>query len=513
MRLASPYNLGYCLYSRLAGYGGKIAFEVGKRFPKTGPMAITMQSDATSQTKELPNSASRHVVQFYKDDSVLTDACARFIGAALGAGDAGVVIATPERRERIASRLSAAGVDTAQARQQGRMAMLDAEETLEKFMADASPDAERFEKIIGNVIDQARAGTSNPQRAHVAAFGEMVAILWTEGKRSAAIELEKLWNELAKKHEFSLLCGYPMNGFAHGEDGEAFLEICAEHTGVIPTEAYTGLMGEEEQLRQIASLQQRAEALEAEITARKKAQTELEKSHAKLERMVEKRTALLRELWMRLIHAQDDERRRLSRDLHDNVGQSLAAAKISVAHLSQRVDSRTPEAFRQLDLTLDACLEETRTLSYLLHPPILDEVGLLSAVKWYAEGFANRSGIRVNLEAPMDGARLPLPLETALFRILQEALTNAHRHAKSESVDIRLDLNGANAVLDVRDYGEGIAPQLVGKPCANGEKKGMGLVGIHERVAEFGGKLQIERANPGTRLVASLPLPDVREGS
>lgn len=473
----------------------------------------TVQRRTTTQNEEVANScqrASSHAVQFYRDDSVLMDRCAKFIGAALGAGDAAVVIAMRAHREGIASQLKGTGVDTAQARRQGRLVLLDAEETLEKFMLEEAPDVEKFEETIANVIDQARAATRRPEEARVAAFGEMVAILWNQGKHTVAIELERLWNGLAKKREFSLLCAYPMNGFGHGEDGVAFLQICAEHSAVIPTEVYTNLEGEPERLMQIASLQQQAEALEAEIAARKKMQTELEQNNARLEQLVEKRTAALRDTWMRVIHAQDEERRRLSRDLHDRIGQSLAAAKMNLAHLSQRVDSRTPGEFRQLDLTLEACLQETRTLSYLLHPPILDDVGLLSAVKWYAEEFARRSGIRVNVEAQMERARLPLPVETALFRILQESLTNVHQHAKSDSVDIRLELNGAVAVLEVRDYGQGIESEVLQKFHANGAGTGMGLAGIRERASELGGKVKMERANPGTRLDASIPVPEVR---
>lgn len=445
-----------------------------------------------------------HVVQFYEDEAVLMDGCAKFIGAALGARDAAVVIATRDHREGITSRLRAAGIDTAQARHQTRMVMLDAEETLEKLLAGEGLDPERFEETIGQAIDQARAGAGHPVEARVTAFGEMVAILWSQGKQEAAIELERLWNELGKKRAFSLLCAYPIKGFAHGEDAEPFLQICAQHSGVIPAETYTNLTEESQRLLQIASLQQRAEALEAEVAARQKAQAALQQSHGKLEELVEKRTAALREMWLRVIHTQDEERRRLSRDLHDNVGQSLAAAKMSVAHLAQRVESRTPEAFAQLNGILEACLQETRTLSYLLHPPVLDEIGLLSGVRWYAEGFANRSGIRVNVMAPMDAARLPVPVETALFRILQESLANVHRHAKTESVDICLELDGVDAVMEVRDYGEGIAAELMERFPATGE--GMGLTGIRERVGELGGKVEIERANPGTRLRARIPV-------
>lgn len=346
-----------------------------------------------------------------------------------------------------------------------------------------------------------------PEEARVIAFGEMVAILWAEGNHRAAIQLEKLWNTLAETRAFSLRCAYPMPRFDRGEHSEPFLQICAEHEGVIPTEAYTDLTNEGERLRIITHLQQRAQALEAEIALRKEAQAALERSHAELEALVQKRTAALREMSMRLLHAQDEERRRISRDLHDSVGQSLAAAKMSVAQMTQGSAARTPEAFAQLEEVLETCLQETRTLSYLLHPPILDEVGFFSAAKWYVDGFAERSGMRVNLEVPPSPKRLGLPLETALFRILQESLTNVHRHASSTTVDIRLELTPTHVVAEVRDYGQGIAPEVLGHFKSNGTGSGLGLAGIRERISELGGRLEIEPATPGTRVRASAPLP------
>ncbi|MFZ0640867.1 MAG: ATP-binding protein [Candidatus Acidiferrales bacterium] len=449
---------------------------------------------------------SAHVVQFYTDDVVLMDGSARFLGAALGAGDAAVIIATRTHRDGIAERLKAAGIDTVQASRQSRYVALDAEETLAKFMVKGSPGAKLFEQVIGPAIDQARAATSRPEDARVSAFGEMVAILWAEGNHRAALQLEKLWNRLAETRSFSLRCAYPMPRFDRGEHSEPFLQICAEHEGVIPTEAYTDLTNEGERLRTISQLQQKAQVLEAEIALRKAAQAALERSHAELEALVQQRTAALRELSMRLLHAQDEERRRISRELHDSIGQSIAAAKMSVAELTRRSTARTTEAFAQLDEMLETCLQETRTLSYLLHPPILDEVGFFSAAKWYIDGFADRSGMRVNLEVPPQPERLGLPLETALFRILQESLTNVHRHAKSATVDIRLALTPTDAVVEVRDYGQGIAAEVLERFQSNGTGSGLGLAGIRERVCELGGHLEIEPASPGTRVRARVPI-------
>ena len=446
-----------------------------------------------------------HVVQFYTDDIALVDAIARFIGGALGAGDAAVIIATDAHRSGIVERLKA-GIDAARATQQERLVMLDAKETLARFMARGLPDARLFEQAIGPTIDQVRAATKDPEGVRVAAFGEMVAILWAEGNHRAAIQLEKLWNNLIKTRSFSLRCAYPMPGFGRGEYSEPFLQICGEHESVIPTEEYTHLSSGDERLRRITHLQQRAQALEAEVALRKEAQAALERSQGELETLVEKRTAALHKLSMRLLHTQDEERRRIARDLHDSIGQTLAALRMSVNHLMRRSSARTTEAFEQMDKLLEGCLEETRTLSHLLHPPILDQVGFFSAAKWYIDGFAERSGIQVNLEVPERPRRLALPLEIALFRILQESLTNVHRHAKTSNVDIRLELTRPEVVVEVRDYGQGIAPEVLEGFKSKGSGLGIGLAGIRERVSEFGGDLQIEAAHPGTRLRASVPL-------
>jgi MEDS: MEthanogen/methylotroph, DcmR Sensory domain len=218
-----------------------------------------------------------HAVQFYGKDSFLLDELSRFIGAALGAGDAAVVIATKAHRDGLAQRLQSLGLDVTRAFEQGRYLSLDAAETLAKFMRGNWPDAALFTDVIGSVMSQAAAaaGGTTP---HIAAFGEMVALLWAQGNPEAAVRLERLWNGLAKTYPFSLRCAYPMSGFDREDHSDAFLKICAEHSHVIPVESYTALIDEEQRFRSITHLQQKAQALETEMAERKQVEEMLRRA-------------------------------------------------------------------------------------------------------------------------------------------------------------------------------------------------------------------------------------------
>src|SRR5579863_6007759 len=378
---------------------------------------------------------SAHVVQFYGEDGFLLDELSRFIGTALGAGEAAVVIATREHREGLAARLNAWGLDTTKAIAQGRYITLDAAETLAKITAGGWPDAVRFAEVVGGVIARVSA-LSDGEPRHIAAFGEMVALLWAEGKADAAIRLEQLWNGLAQTYSFSLRCAYPMSGFCREEHGELLLKVCAEHSAVIPGESYTALVNQDERLRSIAHLQQKAQALETEVAERRRVEEQLRRGQAELESVVEQRTAALRQLSSRLLSLQDSERRRIARELHDSLGQYLVALKLNVDML-RRSPSRD-ELWSQSSELMERCIAEVRSLSYLLHPPTMDAVGVVSAARWYIEGFGWRSGLKIAIDAPNDPVRLPDPLELALFRVLQEALTNVHRHSGASEANISI---------------------------------------------------------------------------
>ena len=225
--------------------------------------------------------AHAHGVQFYGDDAYLLDGLTRFVGGALGAGDSSIIIATKAHRDGLSKRLLGCGIDTAVATHQGRFIALDAAETLAKFMVEGWPDAERFHQVVGSVVAQCRlSGRTNQSK--LAAFGEMVALLWAEGKPEAAIRLEQLWNELARVYSFHLHCAYPISYFRDERHAELIEKVCAEHSHVFPDETYASLPGEDERLRTIVLLQQKAQALSNEVAERKKAQYELQLREAEI---------------------------------------------------------------------------------------------------------------------------------------------------------------------------------------------------------------------------------------
>jgi len=241
-----------------------------------------------------------------------------------------------------------------------------------------------------------------------------------------------------------------------------------------------------------------------DITERRQACTKLEQSHAELELQVRQRTRSLRRLSSRLQGAQDEERRRISRELHDSVGQYLVSVKMNLAQVDQPNLQKAKAALAESDELLDKCLAEIRTICHLLHPPLLDESGLVSAAKWYVEGFGKRSSIQTNLDISPHIERLPQAVEMALFRSLQETLTNVHRHSGSPKVDVRIELEDGQVGLIVRDYGRGIATKQL-EQRATGVDLGVGLTGMRERVTELGGNLQVLSENPGTLVRVTVP--------
>jgi signal transduction histidine kinase len=211
-----------------------------------------------------------------------------------------------------------------------------------------------------------------------------------------------------------------------------------------------------------------------------------------------------RALSARLLTLQDEERRRFARELHDSVGQHLAAMKMGISLLAKKLPG-DPMVQDCLKL-LDDSITETRTISHLLHPPLLDEAGLNSAVQWFVEGFAARSGIEVNLKISNDNERFSQAVELVLFRALQEALTNVHRHSQATHADVSLATLGNYAILSVKDHGRGIPDAVLENLKKDGTGGGVGLAGMTERIREIGGQLEIHSGPNGTELVARVPI-------
>ncbi len=218
---------------------------------------------------------------------------------------------------------------------------------------------------------------------------------------------------------------------------------------------------------------------------------------------VEQANGELQRLSTRVLSVQDEERRRIARELHDGVGQYLAAIKMSCEVAHAEAEQGRPVAMRDSLALIDRCSAEVRTMSHLLHPPLLEEMGLASAVPWYVDGFRKRSGIAVDLEMPSQLRRLPSPVEVALFRVLQESLTNIHRHSNSSQASVRLQLNGSEARLQVQDRGKGF--DLEGNHAVTA---GVGISGMRERVRELGGEFRLASDQSGTRVEASIILKE-----
>jgi len=231
-------------------------------------------------------------------------------------------------------------------------------------------------------------------------------------------------------------------------------------------------------------------------------------AHSELESLILERTTELQNLSQRLLQVQDEERRRVARDLHDTTGQTLAALKISVSFLQESCKEEPSRLALVSDVAAlaDQAIGEIRTMSYLLHPPLLDEVGFACAAEWYVEGFAKRSGISVSAHMGDSHKRLPMRMEIVLFRVLQESLTNVHRHSGASAVRVCFQQRPESVILEIQDFGRGIPEERLGQLRQAGPEAGVGLAGMRERLRELTGKLEIESDGQGTSVRATVPL-------
>lgn len=218
----------------------------------------------------------------------------------------------------------------------------------------------------------------------------------------------------------------------------------------------------------------------------------------------------LRQLSGRILQVQDEERRRLGRDLHDTTGQALAALEVNLSLLGQSCPDGLSEKCRKLlqdcsELARE-CSREIRTVSYLLYPPVLEELGLAATLRSYVEGYRQRSGIQVVMTLPEKASRLPLDMELALFRIVQESLANVHRHSGSTSAEVHIQRTENQLILEVKDKGRGIPTHIIDGLPSDASQIGVGLAGIRERIRQLGGRFEILSSDRGSTVRAILPL-------
>jgi PAS domain S-box-containing protein len=247
------------------------------------------------------------------------------------------------------------------------------------------------------------------------------------------------------------------------------------------------------------------ESLDAEVRHRT---LELEERNAQ----IVKQSELLQHLSQRLMKVQDEERRRIARELHDSAGQLLSGLKMSLGAIVRATKSSSPEVVEEVGEShkiIEQLTQEIRTMSYLLHPPLLDEIGLSAALAWYIRGLTERSGLEISLSVPEDYERFPLEIELVLFRLIQEALTNIHRHSGSKTAAIRISVDAEEVIVEIEDHGCGISPARLSAIQSQGS--GVGIQGMRERIRQLRGHLNITSNESGTMIRVSLPIPASEE--
>lgn len=255
----------------------------------------------------------------------------------------------------------------------------------------------------------------------------------------------------------------------------------------------------------------------SDVTARREAEERYRKLAQTLDAEVRARTRELeeqsdqvRELSWRLLRSQDDERRHIARELHDSAGQTLTVLGINLAQLAQKAARNAPEVATEAEKiqeTVQQLHREIRTTSYLLHPPLLDETGLYSAINWYVQGLQERSRVELRFDCSEKFGRLPREMELVIFRLVQECLTNIHRHSASKAASIRLSRESNQITLEIRDQGKGMSRERLTEIQSG--RSGVGITGMRERLRQFAGTLAIESGDSGTCVFATIPVPKV----
>ena len=456
---------------------------------------------------------SEHFAQFYEAEAFLLEAVAGFIGAALRAGDSGIVVATPPHRASLDERLQADGLDLAAARAEGRYVSLDAAETLETFMIDGAPDPERFAEVIGTLVARVAEGGRR-----VRIFGEMVALLAAEGNHAAAIRLEVLWNDLQKTHPFSLFCAYPMDVLVGEAHTTHLAEVCSEHARVIPLESYLELPTSDDRLRSITLLQQKARSLEAEVARRKEAEAQLRQA------LEAERAA--RESAEAALSLRDEFLSIASHELRTPLTTLSAHAQLALRRLArqgqlepervvqafQTITGQSEKLSRLLTQLLDISRLESGNLPLERQPT--DLTHLVEQAVTSARAWSDRHTIAFEAPTSLEAQVDPLRLEQVLTNLLDNAIKYS---PDGGPIEVVLSQVGPAAVeISVRDHGLGIPPEKRARiferfyqAHTGGPRSGIGLgLYITRQIVELhDGEIRAEfPADGGTRFILRLPL-------
>jgi signal transduction histidine kinase len=487
-------------------------------FPASG---ASEAYDAAAEFLSAPEPHA-HGVQFYDSDAFLVATVTAFLAAGLKAGDRLVVIATEAHREALTHRLES--LDLRRAVAAGQVVLLDARATLSKFMVGDMPDPDLFRDLIGRVI--APMHQAEP-RARIRAYGEMVDQLWKDGNSRAAIRLEELWNEVGKTHAFSLLCAYVMGNFYREGDGARFMEICRNHTHVIPTEAVTGLDDPRARLREISLLQQRARMLESEIQHRTELEAALRDALRERSRVeVELRAGVKREVVHRERAEASDAFKDmflgiLAHDLRNPLNTVLTTARLmqmraelaaeSVPRMARIVSSGV-RMERLIDQLLDVArarlaggIPVTLSQEHDLVPlvgTIVDELQVAHPERQIVLETAGACPVRVDADR----------FEQLISNLLGNAVTHG---APARPITVAVRSRQGVATASVHNFGAPIDPALVPTlfdPFRRGVRRdgnglGLGLYIAERIVSAHGGKIEVDSSvEAGTRFEAVFPV-------
>jgi signal transduction histidine kinase len=453
-----------------------------------------------------------HFVQFYEADGFLLNSLSGFIGSAINAGEGAIVVATEAHRNDLEKLLHASGVDIAAAKTRGRYVSLDAADTLAQFMVNGAPHPDRFHSVMTGVIASVTDG-----RSRIKAFGEMVALLWDEGKYDAAIQLEQLWNELQKSHSFSLFCAYPISGFGGEQFVEPALNVCSAHSRVIPAESFAAIDDIDERMRAITLLQQKAKSLEAEV-----------KERARVEECL--RLALLREQTARTeaetANRMKDEflatvSHEIRTPLNAIIGWShmLRSGKLDAATAERAIETIDRNAKSQAQIIEDI-LDVSRMImgKLLLKNEPVDVATVINAAIDSVQLAIDSKDL--HLEVTLDPmARHTLGDANRLQQVVWNLLGNAIKFTPAGGhIQVTVERDGDQLQLQVVDSGQGIPPDFLpyifdrfsqadGTTTRKQGGLGLGLAIVRHLVELHGGTIKADSDGTGRGATFTIHLP------